>query len=140
MPIKKIKYDGISFDSGLECNCYKALKAANIEFDHHIKHELFSKFTSSVLSYGSDERRGKDMYMSTENFGNMAYTPDFQAKDESWFIETKGFLRPDAAIRIKLFKMRLTQDGKNALFLMPRNKRHIDQAIQIILNFINNEA
>lgn len=132
MPIKKIKYDGITFDSGLEVNCYKALKAAKIDFDHHIKHEIFSSFISSVISYDKDGRKGKDLYLSTEKFGNMCYTPDFQAKDELWFIETKGFLRPEAATRIKLFKMKLTAEGRVVHYFMPRNKTHIDQVIEII--------
>ena len=132
MPVKKIKYDGITFDSALECNCYKALIAAGMEFDHHIKHEIFSPFVSTITSYDKDERKGKDMYLSTEKFGSLKYSPDFQAKDCSWFIETKGFLRPEAAMRIKLFKMKLTQEGSNAHYFMPRNKKHIDQTIEII--------
>lgn len=132
MPVKKIIYDGIKFDSALECNCYKALMAAGITFDHHVKHEIFPKFTSSIISYDKDERKGKDMYLSSERFGSMSYTPDFQAKDCSWFIETKGFLRPEAAMRIKLFKMYLSKEGNEAHYFMPRNKKHIDQTIEII--------
>lgn len=132
MPVKKVKYDGVIFDSMLEVNCYKALKAAGIEFDHHVKHELFPPFISTVKSYDTDGRKGKELYLSTEKFGKMAYSPDFEAKDGSWYIETKGFLRPEAAMRIKIFKMRLTEEGKPAYYFMPRNKMHIDQTISLI--------
>jgi len=132
MPVKKIIYDGIKFDSALECNCYKALMVEGITFDHHIKHEIFPGFISSITSFDKDERKGKDMYLSAEKFGSLSYSPDFQAKNCSWFIETKGFLRPEAAMRIKLFKMKLTREGSVAYYFMPRNKKHIDQTIEII--------
>lgn len=132
MPVKKVKYDGVTFDSMLEVNCYKALKAAGIEFDHHVKHELFPPFVSTVKSFDKDERKGKELYLATEKFGSMSYSPDFEAKNGSWYIETKGFMRPDAAMRVKIFKMRLTSDGVNAYYFMPRNKMHIDQTISLI--------
>lgn len=132
MPIKKVKYDGEVFDSQLEVNCYKALKDAGIPFVYHVKHEIFPGFVSSVTSYDADKRKGKELYLTQDRFGSMSYTPDFQAPDESWFIETKGFLRPEAAMRIKLFKMNLTREGKKCIYIMPHNKAQIMQAIEII--------
>ena len=63
------------------------------------------------------------------------YTPDFVAKDESWIIETKGFIHShhDFPMRWKLFMDYLMKrDAPLPMLFICRNKQQIEEAIEII--------
>ena len=63
------------------------------------------------------------------------YTPDFVAKDESWIIETKGFIHShhDFPMRWKLFMDYLMKrDAPLPMLFICRNRQQIEEAIEII--------
>ena len=61
------------------------------------------------------------------------YTPDFVGKD--YIIEVKGFVRNASAftVKFKLFKAWLKKNKIGKTLFVPRNKKEIDQTIEIIL-------
>lgn len=91
---KKIEYDGITFDSKLECEYYKELmlKVKNGEiksFSIQPKYILQDKFTK----YG-------------KNYREISYSPDFMIinnDDGVTLIDVKGFSTPASEIRKKMF-------------------------------------
>lgn len=91
---KKIEYDGITFDSKLECEYYKELmlKVKNGEiksFSIQPKYILQDKFTK----YG-------------KNYREISYSPDFMIinnDDSITLIDVKGFSTPASEMRKKLF-------------------------------------
>lgn len=59
------------------------------------------------------------------------YTPDFVAKDESWVIETKGYLHShhDFPMRWKLFLRHLVDNKMDCAVYIAKNKHQVDQVI-----------
>ena len=91
---KKIEYDGIIFDSKVECEYYKELmnKVKNGEiksFSIQPKYILQDKFTK----YG-------------KNYREITYSPDFMIvnnDDSITLVDVKGFSTPASELRKKLF-------------------------------------
>lgn len=91
---KKIEYDGITFDSKLECEYYKELmlKVKNGEiksFSIQPKYILQDKFTKF-----------------DKHYREISYSPDFMIinnDDSITLIDVKGFSTPASEIRKKLF-------------------------------------
>jgi hypothetical protein len=137
---KELIYDGIKFDSNLEIYCYKQLKANGLEFVYHKSYGLFPSFKSTVITYDANKNKGPLVYRRTENYQDIEYTTDFEANDGSWIIETKGLLRADAALRIKIFKYFETQKNRETTFLMPHNKKQVDHTIEIIKNELRKDS
>lgn len=130
---KKLFYDGIKFDSNLEIYCYKALKAADIEFEYvPTTYVLVPGFTFLGTSYESDKRVGKLLSPKSSKMQSIKYTPDFVGKD--WIIETKGAQTDVFNMRFKLFKKYLTENNLEYDLYMPKNHSQVDQAINLILD------
>ena len=88
-----------------------------------------------------------DLYARTQNgkgeFRNrgqekvrpITYTPDFVGKD--YVIEVKGYIRQGSydafPLRFKLFKAWLNKNNIGKTLYVPRNKKEIDQTIELIL-------
>ena len=88
-----------------------------------------------------------DLYARTQNgkgeFRNrgqekvrpITYTPDFVGKD--FIIEVKGYIRQGSydafPLRFKLFKSWLKKNNIGKTLYVPRNKKEIDQTIDLIL-------
>ena len=91
---KKIEYDGITFDSKVECEYYKELmsKVMNREiksFSIQPRYVLQDKFTK----YG-------------KNYREITYSPDFMIvnnDDSVTLVDVKGYSTPASELRKKLF-------------------------------------
>jgi len=124
----KKTYNGIEFDSNLEIECYKMLKAADIKFDYHSKPILLlPKIKTSFISY----EWGKSLREVTV-VREMHYEPDFTG--DNFIIETKGLKRPAFLKKWNVLKRTLQSNGYKGVIYMPRNKKDIAEMIKMIKN------
>lgn len=130
---KKVLYDNIVFESGLEVYMYKALKKANIQFSYEgksftlveqddYKGECFERFT----------KKSKQLKIR-KGFRKTIYTPDFVGINEEWIIETKGFARQPFPLKWKMFKGEMNKRKDPPLLIMPKNQKDCDQTVEILL-------
>jgi hypothetical protein len=133
---KKHTEDGITFASGLELYCYRALNKANIPNEYEGKtFELVEKFKFEGLLMDKGTTKGKKVFKQmTGNVRNISYTPDFINLDAGFIIETKGLRTPEFKMRFKLFLKYLYENNKNYDVYIPSNQKEVDQTIQLILN------
>ena len=124
------------YKSGLEKTCADILSEYGIPFSYE-EHEytLMDKFRYEGVYWKMTSKK-KEM---TDRSGSVAlpirYKPDFVAKDESWIIETKGFLHShhDFPMRWKLFMKYLTELGKPLpMLFICKNRQQIEHAVSII--------
>ena len=104
---KKVEYDGIKFQSGLEKHMYVALKKAKINSQYEGQtYELVPSFNFDQEAY-ERQSNGKGEYRNRGNkkILNIKYTPDFVG--DGFIIECKGRANETFPIRWKLFKMYL---------------------------------
>ena len=131
---KKIKYDGINFDSGLERHMYMALQKAKIKAEYEGKtYTLLEGFDFTSECY-ERQSNGKGDFT---NRGNkrilpIRYTPDFVADD--FIIECKGRANESFPMRWKLFKKHVEENMPGVTLYKPQNQNECDQVIQHILN------
>jgi hypothetical protein len=136
---KKVVYDGITFDSGLEKYMYIALKEVGISFDYN-KHswELVPSF---VFENDCFERQsnGKGDYVNRGNkkILNLKYTPDFVG--EKFIIETKGRANDSFPLRWKIFKMHLKITNDYRTLYKPQNQSECNETVELILKQIKND-
>lgn len=83
---KKILHDGMMFDSSLNIEIYKFLKANNIKFEREVKYELQPSFKKHGMTYR-----------------NLTWTADYYLPDYNIIIEGKGFATDRYKIVSKLF-------------------------------------
>ena len=126
------------YKSGLEKTCADLLSEYGLSFCYE-EHEylLMDKFRYEGVYWKMTSKK-KEM---TDRSGSIAlpirYKPDFVAKDESWIIETKGFLHShhDFPMRWKLFMKYLTELGKPLpMLFICKNRQQVEHAISIIKN------
>jgi hypothetical protein len=140
---KTHEYDNLIFKSGLELFCYKQLKENNIPFTYQPEsYVLIAKFKSQFRCYedtGKITRDSNKKILSStkrfdliENVREIAYTPDFQALDGSWIIETKGFSNDAFPLRWKLFKAKLNELEFTGIVMKPESQKEVLQCIEII--------
>lgn len=130
---KIIKFDGISFKSGLEKYCYMQLKKAKL-FDKY-EEESFELMTGFPLDNEVYERQsnGKGEYKKREGkIRSISYTPDFTGED--YIIETKGYANPTFPVRYKLFKQWVYLNNDSRMLLKPQNQKEVDLTITLILD------
>lgn len=124
------------YKSGLEKTCGSLLAESGLSFayEEH-EYEILPKFNypqtywkMTPKSKGLIDKTGKVVLP-------IKYTPDFVAKDESWIIETKGFIHShhDFPMRWKLFMDYLMKrDTPLPMLFICRNRQQIEEAIEII--------
>lgn len=100
---KKIKYNNLIFDSGLEVYFYKLLESNNL-LEHLKMQEPFELQPS--------------FKWQNKTIRKMEYVSDFYLTDTKIVIETKGLLEEKAKIKHKMFKFKYPDH----LFFMPRNQ------------------
>lgn len=124
------------YKSGLEKTCADILSERGISFDYE-EHEylLMDRFRYEG-TYWKMTSKSKEMSDRSNSIAlPIRYKPDFVAKDESWIIETKGFLHShhDFPMRWKLFMKYLTELGKPLpMLFICKNRQQIEHAISII--------
>lgn len=108
------EYDGYTFDSPLEVEHYKMLKASK-------EIEIVNMKPSFKLVDAIKYRRIPDFRLCS--MSNMVYTPDFELRVPGWdrhiILETKGRITEPYRMRKKLF---LSQFSDSYYFFVARNK------------------
>ena len=130
---KKVTYDGITFQSGLEKYVYTALKKANIKAKYEgATYELIPSFNYDKPCY-ERQANGKGDYKnrSGKKIRGITYTPDFVGTD--FIIECKGRANESFPIRWKLFKMYLFHTRSEVTLYKPQNQKECDETVSLIL-------
>jgi hypothetical protein len=127
---KKSTYDGKDFKSNLELYCYKKLEEAEIlaEYEEH----TFTIFPATVYPQACYEGTAKKLYNKGSKIRPITYTPDFVDPDGKFIIETKGYANESFPLRWKLFKKHLKDNDHRYVLFMPRNKKQVDEIVEII--------
>lgn len=110
---KKVKYNNLTFDSGLELYFYKLLESSNLL--EHLKMQEPFELQPSFKWQKSTIRK-------------IEYVSDFYLTDKKIVIETKGLLEEKAKIKHKIFKFKYPDH----LFFMPRNQVQCREVIEEI--------
>ena len=133
---KKHVVDGITFASGLELYCYRALKKAKIPHEYEGKtFELVEKFKFEGLLMDKGKTKGKTTFKQKPgNIRDISYTPDFINLEEGFIIETKGIRTPEFKMRFKLFLKYLYDTDQKLDVYVPSNQKEVDATVNLILN------
>ena len=130
---KKVTYDGITFQSGLEKYMYIALKNAKIKAKYEgATYELIPSFNYNKPCY-ERQANGKGDYKDRggKKIRGITYTPDFIGSD--FIIECKGRPNETFPIRWKLFKMYLFHTRSEVTIYKPQNQKECDETVSLIL-------
>ena len=123
------------FKSTIEKYCNDQLRAAGLKFDYEGKEYLLLDKFRYPNRYLKMTAKRKDLSDRSDSVQlPIRYTPDFVAKDESWVIETKGYLHShhDFPMRWKLFLRHLVDNDMDCAVYIAKNKYQIDQVIEDI--------
>ena len=130
---KKVKFDGITFASGLEKYMYMALKKAKI----HALYEgatfvLQEDFKFEIDSYERQANgKGEMTNRGQKKIQSIKYTPDFVS--DSFIIECKGRANESFPIRWKMFKKYVNDNLKHVTLYKPQNQKECDKVIELII-------
>ena len=130
---KKVTYDGITFQSGLEKYMYIALKEASIDAKYEgTTYELIPSFNYDQSVY-ERQSNGKGEYKDRgkKKILNIKYTPDFVGRD--FIIECKGRANESFPIRWKLFKAYVHKHLPNVTLYKPQNQKECEETVNLIL-------
>ena len=129
---KKVKFDGITFASGLERYMYQALKKAKI----HAIYEgctfiLQEGFTFDNKSYERQSNgKGEMVNRGCKKILPIKYTPDFIG--HNFIIECKGRANESFPMRWKMFKKYVNEKLSHVTLYKPQNQKECDKVIQLI--------
>ena len=129
---KKVKFDGITFASGLEKYMYMALKKAKI----HALYEgstfvLQEDFNFKIDSYERQANGKGDMVnRGQKKIQSIKYTPDFVS--DSFIIECKGRANESFPLRWKMFKKYVKAYMPRVTLYKPQNQKECDTVIELI--------
>ena len=129
---RKVKFDGITFASGLERYCYQQLKKEKL-FDLY-EGEKFTLIEGFPFGqqFWAHQSNGKGDF--TDRGGKkvlgISYTPDFTGKD--YIIECKGRPNESFPLRFKLFRKWMIDNKDKRCLYMPKNQKDVDRVVQII--------
>ena len=125
------------FKSAIEKYCSDALRESGVSFSYEEHtYELMPKFRFPHR-YLKMTPKSKPLVDRTGSIQQpIRYTPDFVAKDQSWVIETKGYIptHHDFPMRWKLFLKYLVDNDMTCDVYIARNRQQVDEAIRDILN------
>ena len=127
---KKSVYDGKEFKSNLELHCYKELEKAKILVQY--EENTFTIFPAMVYPLACYEGTSKKLYNKGSKIRPITYTPDFVDPNGKFIIETKGYANESFPLRWKLFKKHLKDNNHHYVLFMPRNKKQVDEVIELI--------
>jgi hypothetical protein len=131
----------VKLKSTLETYCYDKLKEAKLQFGYESEtFSLVDSFRYPGVYHKST--RGKDVLVDATNKVVLAirYTPDFISHEHRFIIETKGYVPSQHTfpIRWKLFLKYLeSNDMDDYMLFIPKNKKQVDQTIEIIKRHLN---
>ena len=130
---KKVVYDGIKFQSGLEKYMYIALKKAKIKAKYEGQtYELVPSFDFNNESI-ERQANGKGEYKNRggKKIRGINYTPDFIGNN--FIIECKGRPNESFPIRWKLFKSYIKKNLPKVTLYKPQNQKECDETVNLIL-------
>ena len=127
---KQSTYDGKDFKSNLELHCYKQLKTSNIDVEY--EGTTFTIFPATVYPQACYEGTTKKLYNKGSKIRPITYTPDFVDPNGKFIIETKGYANESFPLRWKLFKKHLKDNNHHYVLFMPRNKKQVDEVVELI--------
>ena len=127
---KKSIYDGKEFKSNLELYCYKQLEQSEILVEY--EENTFTIFPAMVYPLACYEGTQKKLYNKGSKIRPITYTPDFVDPNGKFIIETKGYANESFPLRWKLFKKHLKENNHHYVLFMPRNKKQVDEVIELI--------
>lgn len=131
----------VKLKSTLETYCYDKLSEAKLQFGYESEtFSLVDSFRYPGVYHKST--RGKDVLVDATNKVVLAirYTPDFISHEHRFIIETKGYVPSQHTfpIRWKLFLKYLeSNDMDDYMLFIPKNKKQVDQTIEIIKRHLN---
>jgi hypothetical protein len=128
---KKVKHDGIEFQSKLELYCYKKLKTSKLSFDYEgHRFEVLESFKHEGF-YGKKAARGFSL-KENKLIRAVTYTPDFVSHKHKFVIETKGFVPSNHSfpLRFKMFLLHLKNNSMGDYDVyIPRNQKEVDEVV-----------
>jgi len=130
---KKVKFDGITFASGLEKYMYIALKKAKIKAKYEGETFVLQEdFKFKIDSYERQANGKGDMVnRGQKKIQSIKYTPDFVSS--SFIIECKGRANESFPLRWKMFKKYVNDNLKHVTLYKPQNQKECDEVIKLIL-------
>ena len=129
---KKVSFDGIQFQSGLELYMYKALKEAKIVGEYEpVSYTLLEGFDFEGICF-EKQANGKGEYKDRgcKKILPIKYKPDFVGRD--FVIECKGRANESFPLRWKLFKLWLTKNKIGKTLYKPQNQKEVDLTMILI--------
>lgn len=117
---KKVIIDGIEFDSTREGRMYSMLKKFNIPFEMQVKFEVQPKFRCP------DNNGIRSIYMLIDFV--VPYSGAYL------YIDVKGMITPDAAIKFKMLKYKLKKQGNRDRVFLPSTNKEVDDLVIKISN------
>ena len=129
---KKVKFDGITFASGLERYMYQVLKKAKIKAKY--EGETYTVQEGFMFNNESYERqsngKGDLVNRGCKKILPIKYTPDFVS--DSFIIECKGRANESFPMRWKMFKKYVNDNLKHVTLYKPQNQKECDKVIELI--------
>ena len=130
---KKVKFDGITFASGLERYMYQVLKKAKIKAKY--EGETYTVQEGFMFNNESYERqsngKGDLVNRGCKKILPIKYTPDFVS--DSFIIECKGRANESFPMRWKMFKKYVNDNLKHVTLYKPQNQKECDKVIELII-------
>ena len=126
---KKVSFDGIQFQSGLELYMYKALKEAEIVAEYEpTSYTLLEGFDLNGMCF-EKQANGKGEYKDRgcKKILPIKYKPDFVGRD--FVIECKGRANESFPLRWKLFKYWIALNAPKIALFKPQNQKDCDYTI-----------
>ena len=129
---KKVKFDGITFASGLERYMYQALKKAKIKAKYEGKTYIVQEgFMFNNESYERQSNgKGDLVNRGCKKILPIKYTPDFVS--DSFIIECKGRANESFPMRWKMFKKYVNINLPHVTLYKPQNQKECDKVIELI--------
>ena len=129
---KKVKFDGITFASGLERYMYQALKKAKIKAKYEGETYIVQEgFMFNNESYERQSNgKGDLVNRGCKKILPIKYTPDFVS--DSFIIECKGRANESFPMRWKMFKKYVNDNLKHVTLYKPQNQKECDKVVELI--------
>lgn len=149
MKNKKIKgaevitYDGVTFKSRLEKNCYVALQESGLQFEYEpdVIEVLKETRMKAVWLYESKKINGekfKRLVKSSDLLQKIKYTPDFKLVLGNLivYVDSKGYANDVFPYKKKMFVQHLENlnDGYLYIFAIPSSLKLLKELIVLIKN------
>ena len=132
---KKVKFDGITFASGLERYMYQALKKAKIKAKYEGETYVVQEgFMFNNKSYERQSNgKGEMVNRGNKKILGIKYTPDFIGLTDEFIIECKGRANDTFPMRWKLFKKFVKDNLPHVTLYKPQNQKECDKVVELIL-------